>query len=844
MTKKNLWTGLVCLGWGTGVAISIINHFFPFWSFSLWLKVLYLGVGILLCGLVIYWLLRWKLYSVLGRELYRLGGISLILGLSVILLADYWAHIVPMPLRQMFVLEVSGQRDAKSNGGEVWLYEIKDAWGGKVPFYNLKKEGEWQEVDGVLVARGNQPSKLSFAFTLNPGGNLELLFLSHPNGGIAEISAGKRQETINLYSSDKGNTLVTIEANNSLVDWRIRSVLYIADAMACALSLLLLLALISKPTEIQWVVSRLSSLMQIKTPLAILRLSVLMQTGRFKKLADASVIIVFICFSFVYTIGRTGDSFSRMVTLTGDAANIASFAAALDHPELFAKDPLLSDPGNFAFYFTIHVPIIRLLNHVFGNYGTAFVSLLFPVLFIQMMGFYYLGNALYRNRFWAFLLAIATAIFVLLPLGEVWGFHMDPLPRIAFQAFLPFLLGTAIKRGGQVEFWPWVMGCAGLLVYVHPVSAPAWGVAILLGLWFSAPSIAPMRKFKMAVMAGFVFLLVIAPFAANYLTAFSHSQAKNYDQVMKIFSYRFSPEFLDLPLALRTFYQQVMNSSWINRGLWIWAGAGFGLATYLQRKNLVQNRRPYILASWWGGLLLISVVVPLVEHAALKALHRTPLELDLIRGLRYTIPLLWMTSFWALSEIYNALRQRESGTPRLGAILGTLLVVIAGVGMVFVWANQNQFVAQTNIPSTYACWTQGMFVCPRPEDAAKADFLDAIRVLTPPGSSLFYSDLAVRYYALRSIIYTNKDGGALGYANHDALLKWYEQNREIVAISNYLNSLPNKPFALKPYLEFARKYDADYFVLQPIDDMFNEVNPLELKLIYRNSYGSLYEIIR
>lgn len=826
MTKRDLWIGFICFGWGTAIAISIVNHFFSFWSLSLWLRALYLGIGIPFCSLVVYWLFWWKLYPVLGGDLYRLGGVSLILGLAIIFFVDIWANVVPMPPQQLLVLEVSGQRDPKSNGGEVWLYEIKDTFGKKVPFSKLEREGDWQQEDGFLIAWGDQPSKLSFIFTLNPERDLQLLFLSHPEGGIVEISAGKRQEVINLFQIDRGDTLITIEANNSLVDWRIRLLLYTADALVFALALLLLLTLISKSSEAQLVLSRLSTSMKTK---------------QFRILIDGSVVLIFIFISFIYTIGRTGDSFSRMSLLNGDAANIASFAAALDHPDLFSKDPLLSNPDNFAFYFTIHVPMIRLLNHVFGNYGTAFISLLFPILFAQLMGFYYLGNVLYHNRFWAFLLAIVTAVSVTLPLGEFWGFYVDPIPRLLFQAFLPFLLGAAIKWGGQAKFWPWIMGCAGLLVYAHPVSAPAWGVAILLGLWFSVPSsITSTHRFKMMIMSGLFFLIVITPFAVNYLTTFSHSQAKDYDQVMEILSYRFSPGYLNLPLALQIFYQEIINSNLINRGLWIWTGVGFGLVTYLQKKNSIQNRYSYVLASWWIGLLLISVALPLIEHEALKALRRTPLEFDLIRGLRYTIPLLWMVSFWALSEVYNVALQ-TSRMYHFGDKLWSLLVAIAGIGMVFFWMNENQFISRTNISSTYACWKQELFLCPQPEATARADFLDAIRVLTPPGSSIFYSDLAVRYYALRSITYTNKDGGALGYANHDELIKWYKQNQELVAISAYTQ---NKSLVLKAYLEFARSYGSDYFVLQPVNDMFNEVNPLELKLIYRNSYGSLYEIIR
>lgn len=823
--KRDLITGLVCLGWGIAIAISVINHLFSFWSFSLELKLLYLGIAIPLCGLIVYWMFMKNIYPALGQDIYRLGSISLILGIVIIFFADYWLYVVPMPPQQMLVIEVSGEKDANSTGSEVWLHEVRDPSGKKVPFSKLEKDGEWKLIDGFLFASGNQPSKLSFMFTLNQRGTLELLFLSHPNGGIAEIKAGDRHEVVNLFQASNGDTLISIEANNSLVDWRMRLALYTADALVFVLGLLFLLMLISKSDILQLSISRLSSLVKTK---------------QFGMIISIFVVAIFIFLSLAYTLGRIGNTFSRMSLLSSDAANIASFAAALDHPELFFHDPLLSNTDNFAFYFTIHVPLIRLLNHVFGNYGTAFVALLLPTLFVQLIGFYYLGVILYNSRFWATLLALVTAIPVVLPLGEFWGFYIDPLPRILFQALLPFLLGAAIKWGGQLKFWPWIMGCVGLLIYVHPVSAPAWGVAVLLGLWFSIPTIPIRHRLKAMAISGFVFLFVIAPFALNYLTTFSHSQAKNYDQVMEILSYRFAPGFLDLSIALQTFYQQMIVSSWIHKGLWIWTLIGFVVVVYLHRKIWDQNRQPYILASWWVGLLMISIVVPLIEHGILRALHRTPLEFDLIRGLRYTIPLLWIVSLWSLSKISSLRMEWASKSHQLGNGLWSLIIVLIGLGMMVAWGNQNRFMVRTNMASTYSCWKQEMLVCPKPEAIERADFLDAIRVLTPPGSSIFFQDLAIRYYSLRPITYTGKDGGALGYANHDSLLQWYNQTRELNAIST---NIKNDPVAREAYVEFARKYGADYLVYEGTLDTKDE-NILGLRLVYRNMYGTLYEILR
>lgn len=125
-------------------------------------------------------------------------------------------------------------------------------------------------------------------------------------------------------------------------------------------------------------------------------------------------------------------------------ANIAGFAAAGDYPDAFRKDALLSNPDNFRFYATIHIPLIRAIAKISGSYATAFSSLIIPTVFLHLSGFYTLGRTVLKSRYWSVLLAASTLVPVNLKiLGLFWGIYPDVLPRIAFQAFLPFLLSLA-----------------------------------------------------------------------------------------------------------------------------------------------------------------------------------------------------------------------------------------------------------------------------------------------------------------------------------------------------------------------------------------------------------------
>ncbi len=77
----------------------------------------------------------------------------------------------------------------------------------------------------------------------------------------------------------------------------------------------------------------------------------------------AAIFAVFAVVYF-YDVFR-GDS--PYVHLKADASSLASFAAAMDHPGLFAGDAILDDPRHFDYYPTIHVPAIAMLFDTEAN---------------------------------------------------------------------------------------------------------------------------------------------------------------------------------------------------------------------------------------------------------------------------------------------------------------------------------------------------------------------------------------------------------------------------------------------------------------------------------------------
>lgn len=566
--------------------------------------------------------------------------------------------------------------------------------------------------------------------------------------------------------------------------------------------------------------------------------------------ADAAIVLVFLLLALMHQYGRFGGAYpfattNGFVYLEGDAANIASLAAGWDHPELFRDDELLADRRNFRNYLTVHIPVIRGLTRISGEYGAAFSSLLWLHVFVQAMGFYVLGRVIFQSRFWALLLAIVTLMPISLNLSEYWGIFDNPEPRFSFQALLPYVLALALYWRLRPGRWPWLMAIAGTLMYVHPVSAPTWGFAIWLGLWaFQPPSWSLKKSLGYMLLLGVVFLLVASPFLLHYLLSHAHGtpQGAQYDQVYKIMKVRFAVGYLDLYLALYGFIY-----SWSGKAgfYWAWAVVGVVLVTLLRRGD---RKIVFLVGLWTAGLLTVSLAIPWAEQTISRAYGWIPVELDLVRGIRYTIPLMLLFCLWPIAEIAKKL-QRGNARKSPGKIVATIALCTIGGFLVALWTYRYQ---PREILHTLSCFRHGEVVCEwqdvkqrRPNVPAFVEALNAVRRETAPGSKIlptsYLYELQIRYYALRPVVYAWKDGGLLAYSNHAGLIKWYENYNEMEAINNKQDVKAK----LEALLVVSRRLEAQYLLIDYADSHFASdpiiVNSLGASIVWSNAS---FELVR
>jgi hypothetical protein len=565
-----------------------------------------------------------------------------------------------------------------------------------------------------------------------------------------------------------------------------------------------------------------------------------------KKL-HALIVVFFLLLSVFLTLSRVGTAFHSFAFVTPDLGVYASLAAAQDHPELFTRDPFLSNRKNVNSYHMVEVPLMKGLQRIFGNYGTACAFLLPFFLFIHLTGYYVLGISIFKNP-WVGLLVSLLLSTPLLTLYDYWGLILDALPRFLYQALLPFLLALSIWHAHELRWWPVIMAGVGLLNYTHPLSTPGWTLAILLALWVSAPEAGFWQKARALGLAIVVLLLILSPFVVNYAgstIAGDTNTSVGYEEILRILQSRFVTMEGTHPIsALLAFFAGRRGMSFDPVWYLVWllglAGIAFGLIGRRDARDRGYLRQ---IAAWIVGILLVSGFVPVLERMIFAYLKRIPPELELLRTLRYLTPLILLAALYALWLAKDRLQDKGVLSP----FVSRYLFAGAGIVLLAVWGLTSEGPRpefRAAVKQNVSCWLQGKIVCPLSQ--ADMDFvavMDAVREKTPIGSRIFSEgqEVAVRYYALRPLVFTYKDGAPLAYTNPEQLLVWSQQSAKMDELS-FLRKFPFRHNAfVRGIVELAESTQSEYLILhEPYDADMDY--PAGLSLVYANAHYSLYKL--
>lgn len=482
---------------------------------------------------------------------------------------------------------------------------------------------------------------------------------------------------------------------------------------------------------------------------------------------DLLVIIFFVVVAVLYYSQRVG--YDKVITnLWGDAPMVTSVFAGRDYRPDFKGDPLLDQAKTTDAYISAAYWYVSFVHRWFDlPYGNAYLTMLAPIVFMHLFGFYVLGCVLCHSRILAILLAFSCLL--LIPFeswGELWGLDRDPLNRVAIGALIGFFWAIAVYYGRKPKIRLAVMAAIGLSLWVHPVAIPVLGFSLWLGFWVTRAEDETPHKFimNMFITAG-VFLLILLPYILQYSSSFGHPDSppelkKNLLEIMRssyINGY-FRNEWTVIKLF---FYQFSFKKPFISVAVTALIGTFF-IATPKDRRTVLQ------LGLMALGILLISDILFLLDHYIAARIGRIPLEADLVRGNRFLIPLSFVVLFYSAATFSR----------RFGLKFG--VPVSLGVSA-FLFFN-----LQPNLKDLSVNLKQGYYVLANegsPSNGPDVEMLNWLREETPRKTSItvFFNGLldnTVRYVSMRPLRFSFKDPCFFNYFDWEKALE-FKQKKSI-----------------------------------------------------------------
>lgn len=543
---------------------------------------------------------------------------------------------------------------------------------------------------------------------------------------------------------------------------------------------------------------------------------------------DWVILSVFLIYALLLFLGTLQDNYPNML-LKGDAGNTASFAAGFDHPELFQGDMLLNDPKNIMVYSTFNVFFMRLLFPLLKSYTLA-LAILIPIqVFFNLVGFYLFGRILLGSRLWGVALTTLLSIPVPINLGEMWGISTDPVSRFNFQAFLPFVLCMVLIWRSTPARWPWIMLTLGMMFYLHPVSTPCWGATIWISLFFLAPREWKFwKRLRYMIGMGLIFVVVATPYMITYLTNHVQGKSQSYNLVYTTIIKYFPENLLDVPAAMGVFTNLMAQNG-------ILPGAVIGLMVILILRRT--HREPLkIVLIWISGILLMSVVVPFATHTYERTFGLIPMETEMVRAIRYTIPFMLLLALWGIYEI--SLRVHIKAIPK-AFFAASLLVILISAALLTS--------PLETLQKATSCLLQRQLIC---NDLSDYDLaIQAVKANVPEGAPIYATfanrsilsyGMPLRYIAMRPLVYTFKDRGLLVYSNDKVLRTWNATYEQSDIIDHMYRESPEK---LDMYLNLAKELGARYLIADTQENVLESlIDPLKRKIIYRNNQFVLLQI--
>jgi hypothetical protein len=446
-----------------------------------------------------------------------------------------------------------------------------------------------------------------------------------------------------------------------------------------------------------------------------------------------------------------------------DASVVSAFSAALDHPDYFQNDALLSDQRRPKGYIALHVLLIRKLTKITNDYGYSYCLLIIPSLFLHLTGYYFLGRFLFKSRGISIILTGLSLVTVCYGLSDYWGFFIDAQPRFLFHAILPYLLIFTFWSIDRPRWWPVLFVSCGLIFYIHSIS----GLAIGWMFWFALTAlkektISSKMKFLLLLVSGLIFLVLMSPIIYFYFINIRTMAISKSDTVASIpfslayqyFSSMFSG-MLDIKAIAENYVSRMLSYLILPLGF-----VGGVISIFLPLSHKEKKKINFIMISILA-LLIFGLLLPWIEYRIESYFSMMPMQIDFSRNLRYTIPLfdllILYPIYWLISNKSNFSRVQSSTALLIG------IFCLFG----FTWNSvrltpKYGYTYENIFFSGIKCLTRGNLFCPTSYEQESRRVIKFIRDELP-NDSVFISipdhrlSDAIRYRGLKSVALSDGD---------------------------------------------------------------------------------------
>lgn len=511
------------------------------------------------------------------------------------------------------------------------------------------------------------------------------------------------------------------------------------------------------------------------------------------------------------------------VALGGDSTMILTRALAGIDPTLYRQDYLFNDAGNYTFYNNANVVLFQIAAVLSIDRPDTVLRVLKGLTsFVFLLGWYLLGARLSGSWLAGVATALACTLTIPTVVGDYWGLYLEAQPRVLFGACLPYIVLLAIDAR-RLAHWVATFALSGLAFWLHPASGPPVALATMAAMAVGhCDRLRLPRLVGVCLVSGLVYLAIIAPNFGQYVSGVLQA-SRGGDPVLtaEAMHLRFAEEYVDGIQGAAASLKSIFAGP---RAVLALLGLAGALIIWRQGKG-DERRSLRVVVTMLVVIVVLACLVPAIENMAARAAGRQPLQLDLVRAVRYLVPLLLVLAIWGVSRIDHHWRLK-----------------FLPLGILVFWAAASIWpprLTQNAAPYWGArCWVKLEPQCKAPTKDPTGEMIAFIASQTPREALFFSSWLgpSIRALAHRPLAFDWKDTGWLAYSNHAKLDESLPAMRRYLAIARD-GSLADP--ALQ-WVMLGHEVGADYVVVR------EAVNPVTLtgrgRIVFQTLAGSVIEL--